>query len=938
VFLYLKREFFPMAGTLKNKKVVLIDGSGYIYRAFYALPPMTRNDGTPVNAVYGFCAMLMKLIKEMPADYLAVMFDTSRQTFRMDIFPDYKGTRKETPEDLLPQFPLLRQAVDAFGIAQSEMTGYEADDLLATYARLAHEEDAEVTIVSADKDLMQLVGSGVTVFDPMKQRVVEVEQVIEKFGVTPDKVVDVQALAGDTSDNVPGVRGIGIKTAAALICEYGSLENLLANVDSIKQNKRREALTADAELARISKKLVTLNAFAPVEKSIDAFKLTPPDLAKTQAFFEQMGFKSLIGKLASFSISAPQTQSDSAASALPAVPKIEKHYALIQDARELAGQLKIAEEKGLIAIDTETDSLTATQAKIIGFSFCYEEGKAFYVPLRHRSANAQIDLFGNEESETVKQIPVKEALALLKPVLENQGVLKIGHNIKYDWHVFANEYGDLKLSPIDDTMVLSYDLDGAAHLHNMDDLAALFFDHTTIKYRDVCGTGRARITFDKVDLAAALDYAAEDADITLRLWHFLKKRLADEKLVSLYELFDRPCISVLYEMERAGINVCREELKKLSAEFGEKLKIQEQKVFALTGEEFNLNSPAQLGKILFEKLGLPKGVKSKKTGAWGTDAAVLEELADDGFEIARGILEYRQFSKLKSTYTDALQEQINPKTGRVHTTFMQTVASTGRLSSNDPNLQNIPIRQEEGRAIRRAFIAEKGKSLLSADYSQIELRLMAHVADVKALKDAFAMGADIHAATASQIFGVPVEGMDPMIRRRAKAINFGIIYGISAFGLAKQLGIERREAQEYISAYFARYPEIKTYMENTVAFARANGFVMTPFGRKCSVGSINDKNAARRQFAERSAINAPIQGGAADIIKKAMLRVTPALHEAGLSAKLLLQVHDELILEMPENEAEKTAEVVKNVMENVFVLSVPLIAEVGIADNWADAH
>jgi len=930
-----------MTGSLKNKKVVLIDGSGYIYRAFYALPPMTRSDGVPVNAVYGFCAMLMKLIKEMPADYLAVMFDASRQTFRMDIFPDYKGTRKETPEELIPQFPLLRLAVDAFGIAQAEMEGYEADDLLATYARLAHQEEAEVTIVSADKDLMQLVGSGVTIYDPMKQRVVEAEQVMEKFGVTPDKVVDVQALAGDTSDNVPGVRGIGIKTAAALINEYGTLENLLDNVSSIKQNKRREVLTADADLARMSKKLVTLNAFAPVEKSLDDFKLIPPDVAKTKTFFEQMGFKSLIGKLDSFHIASPEEKNETspAVSALPAVPKVEKRYALIQDARELEKQLKIAEEKGFLAIDTETDSLSVADAQMVGFSFCYEEGKAFYVPLRHKPLHPQTDLFGNENGgQELKKIPLKEALALLKPVLENLGVLKIGHNIKFDWHVFANEYDDLNLSPIDDTMVLSYDLDGAAHLHNMDDLAALFLDYTTIKYRDVCGTGRAKITFDRIDLAAALDYAAEDADITLRLWHFFKKRLENEKLVSLYELFDRPCVSVLYHMEREGIKVCREELKKLSTSFGEKLKVLEKKIYNEAAEEFNLNSPAQLGKILFEKLNLPKGVKNKKTGFWGTDAAVLEELADDGFQIARDILEYRQFSKLKSTYTDALQEQINPKTGRVHTTFMQTVASTGRLSSNDPNLQNIPIRQEEGRAIRRAFIAEPGKLLLSADYSQIELRLMAHVADVHALKDAFASGADIHAATASQIFGVPVEGMDPMIRRRAKAINFGIIYGISAFGLARQLGIERKEAQEYINAYFAKYPEIRTYMEETVYFARANGFVMTPFGRKCSIGSINDRNAARRQFAERAAINAPIQGGAADIIKKAMLRMPLALKEADLSAKLLLQVHDELILEMPEEEAEKTAQVVKDVMENVFTLSVPLVAEVGVAGNWADAH
>lgn len=929
-----------MSDNLKNKKVVLIDGSGYIYRAFYALPTMTRNDGTPVNAVYGFCAMLMKLIKETTADYMAVMFDTSRQTFRMNIYSDYKGTRKETPQELIPQFPLLRQAVDAFGIAQAEMEGFEADDLLATYARLAHEQNAEVTIVSADKDLMQLVGSGVTIYDPMKQRNIETEQVLEKFGVTPDKVVDVQALAGDTSDNVPGVRGIGIKTAAALINEYGSLENLLENVDAIKQNKRREVLKADADLARISKKLVTLDAFAPVEKPLSDFKTALPDPEKTKAFFAEMGFKSLIGKLDSFAAASGAVSSVAKVEPdLPVVSAVEKQYALIQDASELEKQLKIAEEKGYLAIDTETDSLSATMAKLVGFSFCCEEGKAFYVPLRHKSKNPQTDLFGNvEESDDLKQIPVKEALALLKPVLENKGVLKIGHNIKYDWHVFTNEYGNVNLNPVDDTMVLSYDLDGAAHLHNMDDLAELFLNYQTIKYKDVCGTGKNKISFDMVEFQSALDYAAEDADITLRLWMFLKKRLENEKLVALYELFDRPSVSVLYDMERRGIKVCRDELNKLSLQFGEKQKVLEKKVFEKAGEEFNLNSPMQLGKILFEKLSLPKGVKSKKTGAWGTDASVLEELADDGFEIARDILEYRQFAKLKSTYTDALQEQINPKTGRVHTTFMQTVASTGRLSSNDPNLQNIPIRQEEGRAIRRAFIAEKGKLLLSADYSQVELRLMAHVADVKALKEAFASGADIHAATASQIFGVPVEGMDPMVRRRAKAINFGIIYGISAFGLARQLGIERKEAQDYINAYFAKYPEIKKYMEETIRFARENGYVMTPFGRKCSVSGIDDKNAARRQFAERSAINAPIQGGAADIIKKAMLRVTPALRDAGLSANLLLQVHDELILEMPENEAEKTAEVVKNVMENVFSLSVPLIAEVGIADNWADAH
>ena len=925
---------------LQNKHVVLIDGSGYIYRAYYALPMMTRpSDGAPVNAVYGFCSMMMKLLKDMPADYRAVMFDASRRTFRMDIFPEYKATRRETPADLKTQFPLLREAVAAFDLAQVEADGFEADDLLATYARLAREAGAKVTIVSADKDLMQLVGTGVDIFDPMKQRSVESEQVVEKFGVAPDKVVDVQALAGDSSDNVPGVRGIGIKTAAALINEYGSLENLLDNLDSIKQNKRREALAADADNARMSKRLVTLDAFAPAEKALSDFAAVDPSVEKTAAFFGAMGFKSLVAKVSAGSAVPAPAVAQVSGTPLPEKTEGGLDYRLIRDLSDLQKQLQAARENGFVAIDTETDSLTPTRARLVGFSFCFEAGRAFYVPLRHKAKAAQTDLFGDAVAEpTIKQIPVKDALAALIPLLTDKGVLKIGHNIKYDWHVFSNEIGEIDLTPIADTMVMSYDLDGSAHRHGMDELAALFLDRRTIRYADVCGAGRTKISFDFVDLDAARDYAAEDADVTLRLYLYLKKRLENEKAVALYETLDRPCVKVLFDMERAGVKVCQKELSKLGADFAVKAVEIEKKVFERAGEEFNLNSPMQLGKILFEKLNLPYGVKNKKTGAWGTDASVLEELAENGFPIAADILKYRQFAKLKSTYTDALQSQINPKTGRVHTTFMQTGTSTGRLSSNDPNLQNIPIRQEEGRAIRRAFIAERGKLLMSADYSQIELRLMAHVADVKGLKEAFAHGADIHAATASQIFGVPVEGMDPMVRRRAKAINFGIIYGISAFGLARQLGIDRKEAQDYINAYFARYPEIKTYMEQTVAFARENGFVMTPFGRKCAVGDMNDKNAARRQFAERSAINAPIQGGAADIIKKAMIRLPAALKRAGLNAKPLLQVHDELILELPAAEADATRETVKNVMENVVFLSVPLIAEVGVADNWADAH
>ncbi len=930
-----------MEQTTERKKAVLIDGSGYIFRAFYALPPMGRDDGTPVNAVYGFCNMLMKLIKEMPADYLAVVFDAARVTFRQTIYPAYKATRRETPEALIPQFPILRQAVEAFDVAQVEMEGYEADDLLSTYARLAHERGIEVTIVSSDKDLMQMVGSGVTIFDPMKQRVVDVEQVLEKFGVTPDKVVDVQSLAGDSTDNVPGVSGIGLKTAAQLINEYGTLENLLANAENIKQPKRREALIKDADMARLSKKLVTLDAFAPVEVPLDAFAVKVPDSEKIKKFLEKQTFKSLLSKLPNWITARAETMPNLPRPALPEIREVKKEYTLIQTPDVLQKWVDNAIKKGVVAVDTETDSLSQTRARIVGFSLCCEEGKACYVPLRHKGKAKQGELFGGAEDsvEEIKQLSVSEALDILKPLLTDKSVLKVGHNVKYDWHVFANEYGDeLDITPIEDTMVLSYDLDGAAHGHGMDELAELFLDYQTIRYEDVCGKGKLKITFDRVELQPACDYAAEDADITLRLHHYLKRRLLNERMVGIYELFDRPTVPVLFNMERAGIKVCDKELQKLSDSFGARIKDLEKRIFELAGEEFNLNSPGQMGKILFDKMGLKGSTKNAKTGSWSTEAAVLETLVDEGVEIAAKILEWRQYSKLKSTYSDALQEQINPRTGRVHTNFMQTVTSTGRLSSNDPNLQNIPVRSEEGREIRRAFIAEKGKVLLSADYSQIELRLMAHVANVEGLKDAFARGADIHAATASKMFHIPVEGMDPMVRRRAKAINFGIIYGISAFGLARQLGTSRTEAQEYINAYFDRYPEIKTFMEDTVSFARSNGYVMTPFGRKCSVGNLNDRNAARRAFAERAAVNAPIQGGAADIIKKAMLRLPNALTEVGLTGKMLLQVHDELVLEIPESEIEKTTAVVKDIMENVFKLSVPLIAEVGTGMNWAEAH
>ena len=927
---------------LTGKKVVLIDGSGYIFRAFYALPPMTREDGTPVNAVYGFCTMLTRLLKEADADYIAVMFDAARKTFRNDIYPEYKATRREVPEDLIPQFPLLREAVGAFNIVKIEAEGYEADDLLATYARLAFEAGANVTVVSADKDLMQLVGTNIHLFDPMKQRDVDEAAVLEKFGVTPDKVVDVQALAGDSTDNVPGIAGIGVKTAAQLINEYGSLENLLENAAQIKQPKRRQSLTEQADMARISKKLVTLNAFAPAEIPLDDLKAAPVDETVLKAFLAAQSFKSLVNKLPAL-INAPKTEQtalkDAPASGTTAIPVKKGVYKLVQTPDDLKKLLDSAAKKGIVAIDTETDSLSAMQAKIVGFSFAFNEGEAYYVPLRHKSKNAQTDLFGETQNDDLPQIPVRQALAALRPLLEDKTVLKVGHNIKYDMHVFANEYDTpVSFAPYDDTMVISYVLDGMAHGHGMDELSALFLGYETLSYKDVCGAGNKKITFDLVDLETACRYAAEDADITLRLYNFLHKRLGVERMTDIYEIYDRPMVQILFDMERAGILTDSAQLHRLSTLFAQKIGTLETGVHALAGEEFNLNSPVQLGKILFEKLGFQGGVKNKKSKTWSTDADVLSDLAAQGHDIAVQLLEYRRLSKLKSTYTDALLTQINKKTGRVHTAFFQAGTSTGRLSSSDPNLQNIPVRTSEGREIRQAFIAKPDHLLISADYSQVELRLMAHVADVKKLKTAFEEGLDIHAATASEIFGVPVEGMDPMIRRNAKAINFGIIYGISAFGLANQLGIDRAQAKEYIDAYFAKYPEIKQYMNDTIDFGRKHGYVETPFGRKCYVGNLNEKRQNIRSFAERAAINAPIQGGAADILKKAMIALPDALKQKNLTAKMLLQVHDELILEVPESQADETQAVVKRVMESAAVLSVPLIADAGAGKNWAQAH
>ncbi|MDP6572145.1 MAG: DNA polymerase I [Rhodospirillales bacterium] len=928
----------------KPDHVYLIDGSGFIFRAFHALPPMTRPDGTPVNAVFGFIKMLMKVVEDMDAEYVAVILDKGRRTFRNEIYPDYKANRPPPPDELIPQFALVRDATQALNVACVEMAGFEADDLIATFARRAREAGKEVTIVSSDKDLMQLVGPGVVMWDAMKNRAIGPDQVVEKFGVGPDRVVDVQALAGDSSDNVPGVAGIGVKTAALLINEYGDLDTVLARAGEIKQPKRRQSLLDEAEMARVSRHLVTLKDDVPIEEPLDAFAVREPEPAALLAFLEEQGFKSLVAKVRSHAVAAGDG-GVSPALETPEPAPVETAYELVQTAPALERWIADAFRDGIVAVDTETTSLNAMRADLVGVSLSVAAGRACYIPLGHAAPAAQgaLDLGdggtggtgGKGGGKKPKQIAMKTALKALKSLLESPYVLKVGHNIKYDMKVLARH--GVKVAPIDDTMVLSYVLEGGLHGHGLDELAELHLAHATIKFKDVAGSGKAQVTFDQVPLEAARDYAAEDADITGRLYRLLKPRLAPEHMVTVYETLERPLMPVLEAMERTGIRVDAGALKALSADFTQRLADLEGEIHGLAGRQFNVGSPKQLGEVLFDEMGL-EGGKKGKTGAYVTGADVLDDLAAQGHDLPARVLDWRQLAKLKSTYADALVQEINPDTGRVHTSYAQAVAATGRLSSSDPNLQNIPVRTEEGRKIRRAFVAEKGWRFLSADYSQIELRLLAHVAGIEALVEAFLGGLDIHAMTASQVFGVPVEGMDPMVRRQAKAINFGIIYGISAFGLARQLGISRTEAGEYIEAYFERYPGIQDYMERTKQEARAKGFVTTPFGRKCHVRGINERNPARRNFAERAAINAPLQGGAADIIKRAMVRLPGALEAAGLEARMLLQVHDELIFEVPKAQTDATAAVVSDVMGSAAHLRVPLVVDTGFGDNWDEAH
>ncbi|HXP96036.1 MAG TPA: DNA polymerase I [Telmatospirillum sp.] len=922
------------------RHLYLVDGSGFIFRAFHALPPMTNPAGVPVNAVFGFINMLMKLLTDSDADHLVVIFDAGRATFRNEIYPDYKAQRPPPPEELIPQFALIRDAVRAFNVSCVEMAGFEADDLIATYAKLAAAQGAKVTVVSSDKDLMQLVGGSVGMFDPMKNRQIGPAEVFEKFAVAPDKVVDVQALAGDPTDNVPGVPGIGIKTAAQLIDEFGDLDSLLARAGEIKQPKRRENLLAFAEAARISRQLVRLRDDVPVPEALESFSVRDPDREVLLAFLETHGFRSLRARLANGGSASGTAAATPSAAGRPsdsgAAPVAD--YELVIELSQLDRWVAEARKAGVVAVDTETNSLDSLRCDLVGVSLAIRPGRACYIPVLHSTAAAQgsLDLGGpSTAADGPKPLPKAEIVERLKLLLEDPAVLKIGHNIKFDLHVLAG--CGLSVAPIDDTMLLSYVLENGQHGHGMDELSGLHLGHKTITFTEVCGSGKAQITFDRVPLDKALDYAAEDADVTLRLHQALKPRLVPEHMVTVYETLERPLVPILAAMEQAGIKVDKAELQRMSVEFGLRMADYERDICLLAGEEFNVGSPKQLGEILFDKLKLPGGKKSAKTGAYGTGADVLEELAPM-HPLPQKVLDWRQLAKLKSTYADALVGQINPATGRVHTSYAMAATSTGRLSSSDPNLQNIPIRTEEGRRIRRAFIAEPGFKLLSADYSQIELRLVAHVAGITGLIEAFREGADIHAITASQVFGVPVEGMDPSIRRKAKAINFGIIYGISAFGLAQQLGISNGEAKHYIDAYFARYPEIRRYMDQTKDQAKSQGWVSTLFGRKCAVPGIADRNPAMRAFAERAAINAPIQGGAADIIKRAMVRLPQALAAEKLTARMLLQVHDELVFEVADAEIEATKAVVKRIMEGAAVLDVPLLVEMGVAASWAEAH
>ncbi|OLS53864.1 DNA polymerase I [Rhodovulum sulfidophilum] len=933
-------------GFGKGCHLHLIDGSAFIFRAFHALPPLTRkSDGLPIGAVAGFCNMIHKYVQDNRGPdaptHVAVIFDKGSHTFRNDLYDLYKANRDEMPENLRPQIPLTREATRAFNIACIEKENYEADDIIATYARQAVEKGGRVTIVSSDKDLMQLVGNGVEMLDAMKNRRIGVEEVEAKFGVGPERVVDVQALAGDSVDNIPGAPGIGIKTAAQLIQEFGDLETLLDRAEEIKQPKRRQTLIENRAQIELSMKLVTLDAETPLDETLDDLEVKEPDAETLLGFLAEMEFRTLLKRVADgLGAEPPAIPETSPAAADPAdgtapaaLPFEPEAYDCVRDAAALEDWIGRARARGWVAVDTETTGLDEMRVDLVGISLAVEPGQACYIPLGHREGEG--DLFGSA-ALAEGQMPMDEALALLKPLLEDPAVMKIGQNMKYDAKILARH--GIAVAPIDDTMLMSYAMHAGLHGHSMDALSERYLGHQPIPIKTLLGSGKSQITFDKVPVAEAVKYAAEDADVTLRLAQLFKPQLHRAKVATVYETLERPLVPVLAEMEMTGIKVDRDTLSRMSNAFAQKMAALEAEIHELAGESFNVGSPKQLGEILFDKMSLSGGKKGK-TGAYGTGADVLEDLAAEGHDLPARVLDWRQLSKLKSTYTDALQDHINPETGRVHTSYVITGAVTGRLSSTDPNLQNIPVRSEEGRRIREAFVPEEGKVLLSLDYSQIELRILAHVAGIDALKAAFREGQDIHAMTASEMFDVPMAEMTPEIRRRAKAINFGVIYGISGFGLARNLRIPRSEAQGFIDRYFERFPGIRDYMEATVAFAKEHGHVETLFGRRIHTPEIGAKGP-QAGFAKRAAINAPIQGTAADIIRRAMIRMPAAI--AGLSAKMLLQVHDELIFEVEAGAAEDVAARVREVMEGaalpVVALDVPLVVDAGQGPNWAAAH
>ncbi|MDP2517473.1 DNA polymerase I [Shimia thalassica] len=932
-------------GFGKGCHLHLIDGSAFIFRAYHALPPLTRkSDGLPIGAVAGFCNMLHRYVEgntgpDAPT-HVAVIFDYSGKSFRNTMYDQYKANRPPAPEDLVPQFPLTREATKAFNIACKEVEGFEADDIIATLSCQARDAGGRVTIISSDKDLMQLVGGGVEMLDAMKNKRIDRDGVIEKFGVGPERVVDVQALAGDSVDNVPGAPGIGIKTAALLINEYGDLESLLDRAEEIKQPKRRQTLIEKRDQIELSKRLVQLDCDMTLDFSLEDLEVKDPEPETLMNFLAEMEFRTLTKRIAEQNgIEAPvipdaPVNVPTSADAPADQPFDPEAYEWVKDRASLEAWAAKAVAKGYVAVDTETTGLDEMVVDLVGVCLSVEAGEACYIPVGHKKGSSD-DLFGSEELDE-NQLPLDVVLDVLKPVLENESVLKIFQNAKYDCKILKR-YG-VTVAPIDDTMLLSYALHSGIHNHGMDALSERYLNHQPIPIKTLLGTGKSAITFDRVPIVDAVKYAAEDADITLRLWQKFKPKLHQEKVTTVYETLERPLSPVLAQMEMHGVKVDRDTLSRMSNAFAQKMAALEAEIHELAGRSFNVGSPKQLGEILFDEMAI-EGGKKGKTGAYATGADVLEDLASQGHDLPARVLDWRQLSKLKSTYTDALQDHINPETGRVHTSYVQTGANTGRLASTDPNLQNIPVRTEEGRRIREAFVADQGKVLISLDYSQIELRILAQMADIEALKQAFRDGLDIHAMTASEMFDVPMDEMTSEVRRRAKAINFGVIYGISGFGLARNLRIPRGEAQDFINRYFERFPGIRTYMDETKAFAKENLFVQTLFGRKIHMPEINAKGP-RAGFAQRAAINAPIQGTAADIIRRAMIRMPAEI--AGLPAKMLLQVHDELIFEVEESAAQEVTEIARRVMEGaaepVLKLDVPLVVDAGQGANWAEAH